>query len=208
MKVSTLNYEDLTQAYVDRILFEGIQDDGEKGDCILVFGSIKANQYRVPKAVELYKANRASKIIFSGGKGIETSEGYMLEAEMMQKRAIELGVPEEDTIVEVISQVGTKENVLGTMLMIDRHIGLNRVKRILAVSTAYHMRRCQMMLETYMPDWITFSLCPAEDNNTRRENWFLSEAGSKRARLEAYKIACYIREGSLPDFEIKEEEIR
>ncbi|MEG0847998.1 MAG: ElyC/SanA/YdcF family protein, partial [Niameybacter sp.] len=89
MKVSELKYEDLTDGYVDKILFENIKDDGESGDCILVFGSIKANQYRVPKAVELYKQNRASKIIFSDGKGIETTEGYMLEAEMMQKKAIE-----------------------------------------------------------------------------------------------------------------------
>lgn len=202
MKVSELKYEDLTDEYVDKILFENIKDDGNQGDCILVFGSIKANQYRVPKAVELYKQNRANKIIFSGGKGIETSEGHMLEAEMMQKRAIELGVPEEDTLIEVLSQVGTKENVLGSLMIIDRHIGLNNVHRILAVSTAYHMQRCKLMLETYMPKWIEFSLCPAQDNNTRRENWFLTEAGSKRARLEAYKISCYIREGSLSDFEI------
>lgn len=30
----------------------------------------------------------------------------------------------------------------------------------------------------------------------------LTDAINKRARLKAYKISCYIREGSLPDFEI------
>lgn len=202
MKVSELRYEDLTDEYVDKILFEPIKDDGEKGDCILVFGSIKANEYRVPKAVELYKSGRANKIIFSGGKGIETSDGYMLEAEMMQKKAIELGVPEEDTIVEILSKVGTKENVLGSLMLIDRNIGLNHVHRILAVSTMYHMQRCKLMLETYMPDWIEFSMCAVEDRNTRRYNWFLTEQGSHRARMEAFKMICYIREGSIPDFEI------
>ena len=45
----------------------------------------------------------------------------------MVKKAIELGVPEEDTIVEILSKVGTKENVLGSLMLIDRNIGLNHV---------------------------------------------------------------------------------
>ena len=31
MKVSELRYEDLTDEYVDKILFEPIKDDGKKG---------------------------------------------------------------------------------------------------------------------------------------------------------------------------------
>ena len=65
------------------------------------------------------------------------------------------------------------------------------------------MQRCKLMLETYMPDWIEFSMCAAEDRNTRRYNWFLTEQGSHRARMEAFKMTCYIREGSIPDFEIE-----
>ena len=58
------------------------------------------------------------------------------------------------------------------------------------------------MAKTYMPDWIEFSMCAAKDTNTLRHNWFLTEQGIQRARNEAYKIICYIKEGSILDFSI------
>ena len=42
MLVSELCKENLTDEIVDRVLFEGISDTGEKVDCIIVLGSIKA----------------------------------------------------------------------------------------------------------------------------------------------------------------------
>lgn len=58
MFVSELREEDLTVDVVDKILFQGIVDSGENVDCAIVLGSNKAAQYRVPVAVEAYKANR------------------------------------------------------------------------------------------------------------------------------------------------------
>ena len=202
LKVSELNYEDLNEEYIDRILYDGIIDDNKNGDCILVFGSRSAIKYRVPKAVELYKAGRAKKILLSGGKVIEHNNELKMECQIMKEKAIELGVNKDDLIEESISIKSTKENVLASLLILDREFGLNNIKRILVVSTTYHMRRCMMMLETYMPDWIQFSMCGANDTRTNRDNWFLNDEGYKRAKLEAYKISCYIREGSIKDFEI------
>ncbi len=64
MLVSELCKENLTDEIVDRVLFEGISDTGEKVDCIIVLGSIKASQYRIPVAVEAYKEERATRAIF------------------------------------------------------------------------------------------------------------------------------------------------
>lgn len=200
MKVSEIKYEDLTNDIIDKILFEGISDDGLGGDCILVFGSKKATQYRVPKAVELYKSSRAKKMLMSGGKEIEVDGRHILEAVAMQDKALELGVPQDDVIVETFSVRSTKENVLGSLIQLDRILGLNRIKRIILVTTFYHMRRCILMAKTYMPDWIEFSMCPANDTNTLRHNWFLNEQGAQCAKNEAYKIISYIKEGSIPDF--------
>ncbi len=202
LKVSELNYEDLNKEYIDKILYDGIIDDGKIGNCILVFGSRSAPKYRIPKAVELYKIGRAKKIILSGGKLIECNGEIKTEANIMKEKAVELGVNKDDIVEEVFSIKNTKENVLGSLLILDREFGLNNIKRILVVSTSYHMRRCIKMLETYMPDWIQFSMCGANDSNTKRDNWYLNDEGYKRAKLEAYKIICYIREGSIKDFEI------
>ena len=52
MVISKIKEEDLTQEVVDRLLFQGLEDTGEKADCIIVLGSTKAAKYRVPVAVE------------------------------------------------------------------------------------------------------------------------------------------------------------
>ncbi|MGM0866620.1 MAG: hypothetical protein ACQEWF_18255 [Bacillota bacterium] len=67
MYISKLDFEKLTYNQMTNLLFSDIEDHKENGDCIFVVGSSKAIQYRLPKAVELYKKGRASKILFSGG---------------------------------------------------------------------------------------------------------------------------------------------
>jgi hypothetical protein len=64
------------------------------------------------------------------------------------------------------------------------------------------MRRSILMAQTYLPNWINVISCPADDINTRRDNWNLTEAGRKRALDEVWKIICYVNEGSIPDFVI------
>ena len=67
MLVSRITEEDLTNELVDRLLFQGLEDTGEAADCILVLGSSKAAKYRVPVAVDAYRAGRAGKIMLCGG---------------------------------------------------------------------------------------------------------------------------------------------
>ena len=63
MLVSKIKEEDLSVEIIDRLLFQGLEDTGENVDWIIVLGSIKAAKYRVPVAVNAYKAGRASKIM-------------------------------------------------------------------------------------------------------------------------------------------------
>ena len=67
MLVSEITEEDLTADLIDRLLFQGLEDTGEKADCLIVLGSIKAAKYRVPVAVNAYKTGRADKIMLCGG---------------------------------------------------------------------------------------------------------------------------------------------
>ncbi len=198
MKVSTLKPEDLTNDIVDKILFRGLEDRGDAGDCIMVLGSAKAPRYRVPKAVSIYRDKRSSKILLCGGR---TVDGTLSEAEMMRRKAIELGMPNEDILMEELS-LSTKENMLCALLPLDRAFKLSRIQRILLVTTTYHMRRCLLMAQAYMPRWIEISPCPADDTNTCRDNWYKSETGCQRAKDEAWKIICYINEKSIDDLEI------
>lgn len=201
MLVSKITEEDLTVDVVDRLLFQGLEDTGEHADCIIVLGSIKAAQYRVPVAVEAYKAGRASKIMLCGGKLREFPTGRYSEAEHMRQAALELGVREEDIILEN-SSLHTVENLRFALEALQQTLGLDRLQRVLLVTTAYHMRRSLAIARNLFPEYIAVIPCPANDNNTRRDNWMNTSVGIKRAKDEAVKIISYVNHGLIPDFEI------
>ena len=201
MLVSQITEEDLTPELVDRLLFQELIDTGENADCMIVLGSIKAAQYRVPVAVEAYKAGRAKKMILCGGKQRDFPDGTYSEAEHMQKAAIELGVFEKDIILENAS-LNTVENMRFALIELQHTFDLDKIHRILLVTTAYHIRRSLAIARHLFPAHISIIPCPANDTHTRRENWIETPVGTVRAKSEAMKIAQYVRNGIIPDFEI------
>lgn len=201
MLVSKIKEEDLTTQVIDRLLFQGLEDTGENADCIIVLGSIKAAKYRVPVAVDVYNKGRASKIMLCGGKLRDFPDGKYSEAEHMCKATLDLGVAEENVILENASQ-NTVENILFALIELQRAFWLNKVRRVLLVTTTYHMRRSLAIARYLFPEHITIVPCPADDNNTRRDNWMNTSVGIERAKGEAKKLVKYVISGVIPDFEI------
>lgn len=201
MLVSKIKEEDLTTEIIDRLLFQDLEDTGESADCIIVLGSIKATKYRVPVAVDAFKAGRAGKIMLCGGALRDFSVGKCSEAEHMYNTVLELGISEENIILENSSQ-NTVENILYALIELQRTFWLNRVRRVLLVTTAYHMRRSLAIARYLFPTHITIVPCPANDNNTRRDNWMNTEIGVERAKGEAMNIIRCVINGVIPDFEI------
>lgn len=201
MLVSGIKEEDLTFEVIDRLLFQSLEDTGENADCIIVLGSIKAAKYRVPVAVDAYNAGRASKLILCGGKSRDFPDGKYSEAEHMRQAALALGVSEKDIILENKSQ-NTVENILFALIELQRAFWLNKVHKVLLVTTTYHMRRSLAIARYLLPEHIIVIPCPANDNNTRRDNWMNTPVGIERAKGEAMKIVRYINDGVIPDFEI------
>lgn len=201
MLVSQITEKDLTIEVINKLLFQGLEDTGENADCIIVLGSIKAAKYRVPVAVQAYKAGRARKMMLCGGKLRDFPDGKCSEAEHMCQAALELGVAEEDIVLENSSQ-NTVENILFALVELQRTLWLNKVCRVLLVTTAYHMRRSLAIARYLFPDHIEIIPCPANDNNTRRDNWMNTPIGVERAKGEAMKIVSSVMGGIIPDFEI------
>lgn len=199
--VSELTREKITDEIVDKLLFEGMDDCHENGDCIIVLGSKKASQYRIPIAAEAYHEKRAPKLLLCGGTVRGFPEGTMTESEHMYQRALELGVKPEDIIVENSSN-NTVENILGALMELQRAFWLNRIKKVLLVTTTYHMRRSLAIAKYLFPEHIEVLPCPADDNNTRRDNWMKSKEGRERALAEVLNIITCVENGVFPDFEI------
>jgi uncharacterized SAM-binding protein YcdF (DUF218 family) len=201
MNVSKLHYEDLSNDVIDKILYQGLEYNGESAKCALVLGSIKAPIYRIPVAAGLYKTKKIEKILLCGGKVRNTEQGMITEVQLMKNRALELGIPEIDILYEELSMT-TKENILCALLPLEREFKLSKIKKVIIITTNYHMRRSVLMAQTYFSSWISIIPCPADDVNTKRNNWWLSEEGCHRAKSEAWKVICYINEGTIPDFKI------
>lgn len=146
MWLSAIDPGALTRQQLTRLLYgTGLPDpvsdarrrrpDEHGGDCIFVFGG--PHPERVTTAVRLYREGCAPAVLFSGG----TKWGQRTEPEAMTMRrhALTMGVPAEAILVEIESN-HTKENVLASLLVLDRAIGLHRLRRLLVVSAPYHMR--------------------------------------------------------------------
>lgn len=201
MLVSTIKEADLTPEIIDRLLFRGLEDTGDTADYIIVLGSMKATQYRIPVAAKAYHAGRANKILLCGGKIRDFPEGKCSEAEYMKKAALTLGVEKENIILENFSQ-NTIENIRFALLELQQLVDLKKIHSVLLVTTAYHMRRSFEIARHVFPKEITIIPCPANDNNTKRDNWTKTPAGIERTKTEAMKIISYVNNGVIPDFEI------
>lgn len=198
--ISQLDSSKLTDQQMTDLLFSNIKDDNKSGECIFVAGSSRAVEYRLPPAVQLYKEGRAGKILFSGG--VVWDDTGLTEAQRLAEKAMELGVSVNDILIENQS-LHTKENVLASLLVLDRAFYLHKISRLLVVTSHYHMRRINLTLQTYMPDWIDYSLCPINDKSTREENWSLNPHGRQRVEAESAKLISYVKQGIIIDQELE-----
>ncbi|MCP1158931.1 MULTISPECIES: YdcF family protein [Bacillus] len=198
--ISKLDFNQLSDRQIGDLLYKNIADDKKSGECIFVLGSSKAAEYRLPKALELYNSGRAGKLLFSGG--VIWAPSRLCEADLLKEKALALGIPAADILIENQS-LHTKENVLASLLVLDREFNLHKIKRILVVTASCHIRRAYLAMKTYMPDWIEYSLCPVDDIHTIEGNWQLSEAGRLRAKREAEKLIYYVKQGIIIDTEVE-----
>lgn len=199
VKISEFSPSHLNEDAISKLLYQGIEDNLQKGDLIFVPGSSKAAEYRLPEAIRLYQEGRAKKLLLSGG--VKWPGNEMTEAEMLMKKAILYGIPPNDLFIENKS-LHTKENVLASMLVMDRMCGLENISNIIVVTAPFHMRRLHLTLLTYMPNWINYSLVCSNDGSTGKEQWKQHPYGRKRAFDEAGKIIDYVKKGILMDQEL------
>lgn len=198
MKISRLNEAMLTPQLIDKLLFGGFDYTGASADLIMVLGSRKACEYRVPVAAELFHADKAERLLFCGGKAQQTKYGFMPEFESMLIAADELQIPRDKIMTEERSAT-TAENYEFSQEIIAEHIP--ECRKIILVTTAYHMRRAYLLAKRLMPQY-EFIACPANDGSTRRETWRLTEKGTRTAYDEAMKLKFYAENGFIDDIEI------
>ena len=101
---------------------------------------------RVWQAARLYNAGKAPKVITTSGMVVETTFPLLRD----------LGVPDE-VLMKVDDARNTEEEA--------KSIGKIGVRRILLVTSAWHMKRARLMFEKYAPE-IEVVCAPADFENT------------------------------------------
>jgi uncharacterized SAM-binding protein YcdF (DUF218 family) len=198
MQLTQLSLDILTPQLADRILFEGLEYGGETADMIMVLGSHKACENRMPKAAELFGKGAAEKIILSGGKCQQTKYGIMPEYKAMSIESAALGLPADVLITEKKS-LNTAENFIFTKEILSEKYP--ECRKIIVVTTAYHMKRACLLAKRHMPEYEIIP-CPTDKGSTRRSTWQLTEKGRNTVCKEIMKLKLYAEKGYIDDTEI------
>jgi len=119
----------------------------------------------------------------------------------MKEKAIEMGVPEKDILIEIQSN-NTTENVLCSLLVLERKFLLQKIKRLIIVSSPAHIQRLSLTLSRYMPKWIKYSYAYDNNSPTSINNWKKDKEIEEKIRYEAKGIVFYAKKGYIDDKDI------
>ncbi len=202
MKLSEITKETLTDDDIQKIVYENINDNGKRTIYGLVFGNSMLINERVRTAVDAYRNNRIKKIIFSGGSnGISNQDNDTIpEAVKMKNLAIELGVNEEDILIDDTSN-NSFENVENSFNL----IGNENISSIAIITSEFHLKRCMAIIKKQFPN-LEIILIPSKDGFSDSNNWFLSDnswnSGRSLATYEANLLIRYAKENKIADIDI------
>ena len=127
------------------IVYDGLNDSGDKADCAVVLGAgmrtatqpSAALQERLDRAIEVYRAGRVPVIIVSGADHLK-GDGYS-EAPGMARYLMAHGVP-AGAILEDRHGVNTD----ATALDVASEMRARKFKSVMIVTSYYHITRTKM----------------------------------------------------------------
>jgi len=171
-------------------LYESVYDslvaskNPRSADAIFVFGS--PNDVRIRKAVELYKANLANKIVISGHGPFYASHTKN-EAQRMAEVAMSEGVPRSALLLEP-EAITIPDNVKRTLDLFEK-IEF-RPTNLLIVASPFVLRRCEMDWYKFTP-WDIEVIPIASESmsyDLTREGWTTTSRGIRVVLNEYAKL--------------------
>lgn len=188
-----------------------VEDNPEKSDIIFIPGS--GFPQLSEEAAALYREGFAPYILPSGRYSVtlghfggvqekqELYDGnYETEWEFLSQVLMRNGVPKE-VILREDQATYTYENAICSRQVTDK-MGLNIRKAILCCKP-YHARRSLLYYQLLYPK-TKFLVCPIKESTVTRENWFMTEKGTRivlgemeRIGVQFHEIMREMRNGNL-----------
>lgn len=110
---------------------------------------------------------------------------------------LDLGIPQNQILIEAGPSYNTGENVLHALPVIASRVGLADVESIAVVAKWYHARRAMMTLKRHMPAGILYYAATYEPPLVSRSNWAKSDYGRQRVLKEWRVLPEYLARGFL-----------
>ena len=146
------------------IYFYDEATDSRTADAAIVLGAAvwgerlsPVFEERVKHSIDLYRARKIKKIIFTGGRGNADEE---TEADAARRYAVECGVPPEDILTEGRS-TSTFENIYFAKPIAEA----NEIKSVLLVSDPLHLKRSVEIAKS-----LDFEVYPSPTPTTRYQS--------------------------------------
>jgi uncharacterized SAM-binding protein YcdF (DUF218 family) len=156
-----------------------IPDSIFPADLAIVFG-MTAWHRPTERAVDLYEAGTARRLLFTGGFN---SRVGAIEASEMAREALRSGVPGAAILVEDRAS-NTDENLVFSRRLIEETVGLGTIDTILLVAISFHMRRVLMTAQRTFPPRIALGTASYPSVSYSDRDWFRHwRAGNQRAML-------------------------
>ncbi|MCR9412966.1 YdcF family protein [Vibrio alginolyticus] len=159
---------------ITQVVFPKHQDEFQHAEVLVVLGSYKATQYKMPTAVQLYKEKKVSKLLLSGGNlAIDRKP----EFESMREYALTNGVSESDIILEPHAKNTVENAQFSAEIIVESEVAK---KSVAILTTAFHIKRAKHLFKNVLPQSLELYGYFVNDRSTRRDNWWLTESAVSR----------------------------
>lgn len=166
-------------------------------DVAIVFGTWHAHREAVEKATSLYRKGFVNKILTTGGPN---ENAKYIEGEEMAKELHKNGIPKGDILIEN-KAMNTLESVIFSLSTLDKALGLQNIKSIVAVVKTFHSRRALMTLKKNSPSRIHLKVASYESSYYAftSVNWDETDQGREKVMGEMERIEKYLKKGDIAE---------
>lgn len=182
-----------------RIVYRDYSEPEGNFDAAMVLGGADyLMESRAEAAAELYHTDRCRLFIPTGGVYWNSVYGRHIEAEILKRHMMDLGIPEECILLEPKATI-TRENFLFCKEILAQQFSDRR--RIVTISSAGHVRRSLSLAKAYIPehDHVAYRASYPTDS---LEHFAETEQMRRRAMKECLGLWAYVDWKLIPDFEL------
>ena len=193
--------KNLPAAAKTAIIYGASEDYTGEADLALVLGGQPREcEQRAVTAAKLFQDGRVKYIMPSGGVEWDTPFGHISEAALIEAYLLREGVPAEAIKREEMAE-NTKENMLFAGVQIIRQLRTEPIRRIILVTSAFHMRRSLAVAKCYLPAHYAIFPVRAHSEADTADTWFTLDYRVKRVDIELINLQRDILKGVGPDIE-------